>query len=815
MNKGKDKLSSIGKQLSPRLGMMVNESTTEAKSMSNGSTHVAMMITVRMLHEQGYRVTPVFAGGKTKPFAEGQTYTGHHDYTNAIHIGVVLDNAVLLDWDGNKGDPLPLDKLADKLGLDSMPPASQENHAGDSLHFLFRLPDGLIAGKDIRHSCDSWLPHIDIKTGNQLMHIKQNKRLRNNVLPNIAELSLAPDAIVDALKARATSNAAKSSWDGTQRELSEAKEILSFISSECRYNDWLHILMGINSKFGYTEEALTLADEWSQKSPSYSGQYEIAYKLSTLDSNGGITWGTVCQRAKANGADLVSISKMFNDDGSKKRTFTELMDAATLLVNDYDADRLEVICRDSAALSVMQQRKLFEEVRRRTGVPLTTLKAQATATRDSEGVVDQLALAKAVVASIGAKNIIGVPTFTYHWNGSGVWRQIPDREIKQVAHEVVPNQVPKVSRTLIDGVTDLTKTEVYVSEHEFNVGPNDSVNCLNGEITLGDDENWQLGPHVREHYRTTQIPVEFDPIAEAPRFRQFLDSTFEGDEDRQDKIAAVLELMGYSLMAHCKHETFLILVGNGANGKSVLLAVLEQLCGSANTAGVQPSQFDRSFQRAHLHEKLVNIVTEIRQGETIDDASLKGIVSGEPTTVENKFKDPFVMRPFATCWFGTNHMPHTRDFSDALFRRAMVVPFNNTFKPELGNCDTNLKFDLFKELPGILNLALKAYSAAITRGIFTTPESCLTARRAWRLEADQVAQFVDERCDVGDDCSERSSQLYYNYRYWAMDQGINRIMTQKGFSERLIRLGYNKKKDKSGATFYGLCYSSQRESGDG
>src|SRR5690606_33022260 len=144
---------------------------------------------------------------------------------------------------------------------------------------------------------------------------------------------------------------------------------------------------------------------------------------------------------------------------------------------------------------------------------------------------------------------------------------------------------------------------------------------------------------------------------------------------------------GYSLMAHCNHEKFVILVGSGANGKSVLLVVIEALCGAVNVAGVQPSEFGNRFQRGYLRDKLANIVTEIKQGEVIDDAALKGIVSGEPATVEAKFKDPFTIRPFATCWFGTNHMPHTRDFSDALFRRALVVQFSEAFKPELGNCD--------------------------------------------------------------------------------------------------------------------------------
>jgi len=478
--------------------------------------------------------------------------------------------------------------------------------------------------------------------------------------------------------------------------------------------------------------------------------------------------------------------------GYAPREYAEILADAQKLTPESDPDDVDGLVKETIPLSPTKKRQVRQAIKKATGLPFSVMEETERACSDDDGGNDDLQLARTLVQDIGHNNVMAADTFVWQWRDTGVWQKQEDRTVKQWVQHHLADNVEGVKKSLVDSVTDLFRTEIFRPHHHFDVGPPECVNTLNGELVLQSGQ-WQLVPHNREHYRTTQIPVEYDPKAQAPRFIQFMAEVFKGDPDAGDKATALLEMIGYTLMAHCRHEKFIIMVGTGANGKSVLLSVLEALAGVDNVAGVQPSQFDRSFQRAHLHGKLANIVTEIKQGEMIDDASLKGIVSGEPTTVEHKFKDPFVMRPFATCWFGTNHMPHTRDFSDALFRRALVVEFNNKFKPELGNCDPQLKDKLMAELPGILRLALDAYADALQNG-FTMPESCQQAREKWRLEADQVAQFVDDECEREPAGKLRPQALFDAYKAWAEENGIHKRLAQKSFGDRLVMLGFERKK---------------------
>jgi P4 family phage/plasmid primase-like protien len=218
-----------------------------------------------------------------------------------------------------------------------------------------------------------------------------------------------------------------------------------------------------------------------------------------------------------------------------------------------------------------------------------------------------------------------------------------------------------------------------------------------------------------------------------------------------------------------------------------LLSVLVALLGHENVSAVTPLQLDNKFQRAHLLGKLANVVTELAEGTMLPDAAMKSITSGEKMTAEDKFKPPFDFEPFSTLVFATNHLPHTRDFSEALFRRAIILPFNRVFSEK--EQDKNLTAKLKTELPGILNLALEAIGGVLGRGYFTESKSVNEMKAQWRLEADQAAQFLQECCVPESGHREASQTMYSSYRTWAQDQGINKLLNRNNFTKRLKVLG--------------------------
>jgi P4 family phage/plasmid primase-like protien len=408
-----------------------------------------------------------------------------------------------------------------------------------------------------------------------------------------------------------------------------------------------------------------------------------------------------------------------------------------------------------------------------------------------------LDIALDVLEQIGADNLFFYREEFWQWGSEqeGVWSPVSDRSIKQrIQRTCMHSFEGNLTRSPVDSIFQLLANEIHKEFVPFD-SAGDTINLLNGEIQF-QDSAWEVTPHDRTHYRTSCIPVAYDSEAKAPKFEMFLDQVFAGARHAESCRQLVLEMMGYSLLPTCRFEKFVILYGSGANGKSVLLRVLQALVGPKNVSSVQPSQLRDPFSRAHLRGKLANIVSELSVGMPLADGELKAIVSGEAINAAEKYKSPFEFSPVATFWFAANSMPRLRDFSEGMVRRAEIVEFPNQFSND--QRDTELDKKLMEELPGILNLALDAIAQALTRGSIIKCQSSEENRQLWLKESDQVRLFIDEMCVVHPTQSVEVGKLYRYYKVWAEDSGIRQTLNKQNFGVRLDHQGIMSKRGSKG-----------------
>jgi len=439
-------------------------------------------------------------------------------------------------------------------------------------------------------------------------------------------------------------------------------------------------------------------------------------------------------------------------------------------------------------------RNLREQLRR-LRVGITDLEKELTKARPGQdtGDVSHLGIAKRVIEAFGPDNVIYSNGWFWLWKDTGVWKRADDRAIKTKIHEAT-KALGTATRATVDSVLDMVKTECYQPDHVWDQDTT-AINTLSGELAwtgLG----WELRPHVKEHYRTTQIPTKYVIDAECPRTEKFLEEITAGDPDALDKMILLCECAGYCLLSTAKFEKFFLLEGGGSNGKSIFMGLVADLVGRENVSAIPPSRFGDKFSVAHLNGKIANIVSEIGIGAEISDSDLKALTSGDLVSAEQKFKEPFEFRSFATNIFGTNHGLRTKDFSEAFFRRAICIPFSHTFQEK--DQDKNLSEKLRAELSGFLNLALEALAGVLKRGHFTRTESSQRAWEQWRLQTDQIRAFCEDKIIFETESETPTGELFSAYTEWAEDMGIKRTVAKNSFSSRMARLGADQKKGKGG-----------------
>jgi hypothetical protein len=267
-----------------------------------------------LCREHGYRTTPVYEDGTARPFAKGQDYKDLMDYSGCSHIGLVLDDLILVDYDGNKTPGImSVDELGELIDGIAMPEPVQIK--GDSIHWLYRRD----LESQLKASADGHWLGVDIKTGNQLIHIKQGKELN---LVSRDQLEDAPDVLLQALRGVKNDvvNSDLGDFEGlisdSQITREKVQAWLDKLDNNIPNSEWVKVGQALHN-WDYVQ-GLELWEAWSVGGDTYQ-EGETAKRWKSFKQGKGVTLGTLVHKVK----------EVTYDDGKKElNTFiAEIMTA--------------------------------------------------------------------------------------------------------------------------------------------------------------------------------------------------------------------------------------------------------------------------------------------------------------------------------------------------------------------------------------------------------------------------------------------------------------------------------------------------------
>jgi putative DNA primase/helicase len=298
--------------------------------------------------------------------------------------------------------------------------------------------------------------------------------------------------------------------------------------------------------------------------------------------------------------------------------------------------------------------------------------------------------------------------------------------------------------------------------------------------------------HTPEEYHRTKLDIRYNPDAECPRIDEFFHEIVEASDVRTL----------YQLVAHCIYKEYLeekaaMLLGDGQNGKSVYISLLEEFLGQYNVSRRSLQDFSQNDYAANnLQGKLANLHPDMAS-QTVDQLGVFKQLTGRDTLVADvKYERPIKFQNHATLIFAANRMPKMTEDTHALWRRWIYVNFPYTFneydpdaKDPVPKRQLMHELTADSELEGLLARAVEELSRWHDEGtLFTDVATPEQVREKMKRASEPVYDFAMTCLQVAEeDDAVRKDRVRQCYREFAREEGLPTI-ADNAFGERLMQL---------------------------
>lgn len=352
----------------------------------------------------------------------------------------------------------------------------------------------------------------------------------------------------------------------------------------------------------------------------------------------------------------------------------------------------------------------------------------------------------------------------------------------------------------ISGLSNAKRSEVFkylnlLLLENTPIAPPNLIAFRNGIYDLNTDTLQPFNPNI---VITNRIPWDYNPAA----YSKLADETLNNIACNDEQVRKILE----ECVGACFYRSntlgdgkAFILTGEGSNGKSTFIAMLQHLLNEDNIAALDLKELDQKFQNAALFGKLANLGDDISDEFIVNAALFKKFVTGERVQVQNKGEKPFEFNNYAKFIFSANTIPRIKDKTGAVLRRLLIVPFNANFSKKDADHDSGIKYKLQEQdvMEYLIVLGLNALKEVIKNKGFTESSKVQEQLKEYEETNNPIIGFFEE-CEMESFQieNEQSDKVFRRYKEYCVANNFN-AMSKAEFSKQICRkLGLTTKTKK-------------------
>lgn len=361
-------------------------------------------------------------------------------------------------------------------------------------------------------------------------------------------------------------------------------------------------------------------------------------------------------------------------------------------------------------------------------------------------------------------------------DGAKKWTQLGENFLESWCREKV-NHKPSVSemrefKGRMDAVNVENKSWVSLIDTKH-------INFNNGVFKK---ETKELKPHGPEYNFKYCLPFDYNPNAKAPKFLEFMEQITCGDKDSQKLI---LEFLGYAISGdEYWAQKALLLVGDGANGKSTLFNILRYIAGEDNCSSLTMEDLNDKTARYGLVNKLFNSTEETNSGAFLKTETFKNLSGGGTVQVRHLFEQPHAYTNTAKFILAANELPRLIENTYGLKRRFITVKLKAKFDEK--TADPKILQKLMAEASGIYNILLDHYTIAKNNGTFSETEDSRIAVEEMNESPERI--FLEEYIQKVEDGYALTNDVYSAYcNFYETDGHIKTYKKSKIALSKIIK----------------------------
>ncbi len=265
-----------------------------------------------------------------------------------------------------------------------------------------------------------------------------------------------------------------------------------------------------------------------------------------------------------------------------------------------------------------------------------------------------------------------------------------------------------------------------------------------------------------------RLNIAYDEKAKCPGTERIIREITAGDEEKASRIYDMLALLMMPDKFKCESNIFM-LTGPGNNGKSTIAEMAMAALGGDNYASTSLFYLATApYVSDTIRGKIAIISTESGSSEPVRSADrLRQISSGEPMTVQDKWRKAEKMSVQCTQMHAANTVPNIHDQSLGWFRRLCYVELTEDFRGDRRDQDRiSAVLASESERSGLLNKLVPRIQKIRRLHDIELPQDPEDVKRWYNSRVNSAHKFHDTCLEVVPGCRIGKALAYDVYRRW-------------------------------------------------